>query len=342
MKTLFRYSLLVIAIFVLAACQPAAVTPAPSTSLPTSAATLPATTAPEPTQPAPTVAPTIAPTTGGPITLTDGLDRSVTLSEPAQKIVSMAPSNTEILFAVGAGKQVIGRDDFSNYPEEAKALPSVGGNMGKYNMEQIAALKPDLVLASGLNTPEQVKSLEDLGITVYYLANPTDLNGMYENLRTVAKLTGHAEETETLIASLQKRVDAVTAAIPANGPTPKVYYELDATDPSKPYTSGPGTFVDQLIKLAGGENIGGSLTDAWAAISSEEVIKQNPDIILLGDSAYGVTAESLAQRSGWSTLTAVKEAKIYPFNDDLVSRPTPRLVDGLEAFAKIIHPEAFK
>ena len=122
-----------------------------------------------------------------PITLTDGLGRSVVLKEAAKRIVSLAPSNTEILFAVGAAEQIIGRDEFSDYPEEAKALPSVGGSMGEYSVESIVALKPDLVLAAEINSPELVKQLEDLGLTVYYLKNPKTFEELYVNLEIAAQ-----------------------------------------------------------------------------------------------------------------------------------------------------------
>ena len=295
------------------------------------------------------VQPTSYPAPGQPaagaINLTDGLKRQVSLPGPAQKIVSLAPSNTEILFSLGAGSQVIGRDEFSDYPAEAKSLPSVGGSMGKYNLEAIAALKPDLVLAASINTPDQVKSLTDLGLNVFYLANPVDLNGMYANLQIVAKLTGKDAQTETLIASLKARVDAVAAKLASVTTKPRVYYELDFTNPAKPYTAGPGSFVDNLLSLAGGENIGAGLKGQYAEISAEEIIASNPQVILLGDAAYSnppVTPENVAQRPGWDQLDAVKNKQVFVFDDNLVSRPTARLVDGLETLAKLIHPEAFK
>jgi iron complex transport system substrate-binding protein len=270
---------------------------------------------------------------------TDGLGRTVTLSGPAQRVISLAPSNTEILYAVGAGSQVIGRDEFSDYPAEAKELPSVGGSFGEFNNEAIVSLKPDLVLAAELNPPELVTTLEDLGLTVYYLKNPLDLEGVYENLRIVGGLTGRLEGAETLIGSLQERVEAVTAKTAGISTRPKVYYELDATDPNAPYTAGPGTFIDMLITMAGGQNIGGSLSSPWAQISAEELVVQNPEIILLGDAAYGVTPESVAARAGWEKLDAVTNNQIHPFDDNLASRPGPRLVDALEALVKVLHPE---
>ena len=280
--------------------------------------------------------------TTGPINLTDGLNRTVTLNSPAQRIVSMAPSNTELLYEVGAGAQVVGRDEFSDFPAEAKALPSIGGSMGNYNLEAITALKPDLVLAAEINTPDQVKSLEALGITVYYLKNPKDFASLYQNLQIIGTLTGKTDQAATLVESLQARVKAVQDKLSGSTTQPKVYYELDATDPTKPYTAGPGSYVDMLLTIAGGQNIGAALSSAYAQISSEEVVTQNPDFILLGDAAYGVAIDSIGQRPGWSVINAVKNNQVSAFDDNTVSRPTARLVDALEAIAKLLHPDLFK
>jgi iron complex transport system substrate-binding protein len=285
--------------------------------------------------------PAAAPTTA-PLTFTDGLKRTVSLAAPAARIISLAPSNTEILFVIGASAQVIARDDFSDFPAEAKSLPTIGSSNGKYDLEKIASLKPDLVIASELNTPDQVKALEDLKITVYYLSNPADMQGLYANLVIVGELSGHKAQAETLVASLQQRVKAVQDKVASAASRPTIFYELDATDPAKPYTAGPTTFIDQLIQVAGGQNIAGSLTTPWPQISLEEILVKNPDIILLGDAAYGNSPEQVAQRPGWTGLKAVKEGSIQVFDDNLVSRPGPRLVDGLEILAKLIHPELFK
>jgi iron complex transport system substrate-binding protein len=289
--------------------------------------------------PVPIPAPAAIPPTAAPITLIDGLKREVVLDAPAQKIISLAPSNTELLFAVGAGPQVIGRDDLSDFPAESKALPSVGGSMGKYDMEKLASLNPDLVLASSFNTAEQVKSLEDLKIKVYYLADPTDIQGLYANLLIVGQLAGQKAQADALVASLKGRVQAVESRLASITNRPKVFYEVDATDPAKPWTTGPGTFMDQLIKLAGGENVASGLSSAWAQISLEELLLQNPEVILLGDAAYGATPDQVKQRAGWSQIKAVTDGKLLVFDDNLVSRPGPRLVDGLETLAALIHPE---
>ena len=275
------------------------------------------------------------------LTFTDGLGREVTLNGPAQRVISLAPSNTEILFAIGAGDQVVGRDQLSDYPEAAKNVTDVGSAFEALDTETIVSLTPDLVLAAEINTPEQVKQLEDLGLTVYYLNNPLTLEDMYGNLEIVAQLTGHEDETASLIESLKARVAAVDEKIAPISSRPGVFYELDGTDPAKPFTAGKGTFIKQLIDRAGGYNIASEL-DGYPQISLEQVVAADPAFIILGDARYGVTPESIAQRPGWENLTAVKNGKVLPFNDDLVSRPGPRLVDALEELAKLLRPELFQ
>ena len=277
----------------------------------------------------------------GSVTLTDGLGREVKLAGPAQRVVSLAPSNTEILYAIGAGSQVVGRDTLSDYPEAAKTATDIGSAFEALNTELIVSLKPDLVLAAEINTADQVKALEDLGLTVYYLKNPVTLEELYGNLEIVAQLTGHASDAAKVIDELKARVAAVDEKIATAAEKPTVFYELDATDPAKPYTVGKGTFITLLIERAGGQNIAGDL-DAYPQLSLEQVVAADPDFIILGDSAYGTTPETVATRPGWDGLSAVKNNQVFPFDDNLVSRPGPRLVDGLEALAKLLHPELFK
>jgi iron complex transport system substrate-binding protein len=307
--------------------------------------------------PVPTVAPTETPTNpppvptkttlaqdqGFPLTLEDSLGRTITLDTPAQRIVSLAPSNTEILFAIGAGDQLVGRDAFSDYPPEAAQIADVGGGWGDLNLETIVSLEPDLVLAAELSPPEQVQSLESLGLTVYLLKNPLQLDGLYSNLLTVGQITGHEEQAATLVDSLKQRVTAVENKLTAVETRPLVFYELDSTEPNAPWTAGPGTFIDTLISMAHGENLGNVLQSEWGQISVEELLTKDPDFIILGDYTWGgVTVEDVEARTGWETLKAVKNDHVYTFDDNLVSRPGPRMVDGLEAMAELLHPEAFK
>jgi iron complex transport system substrate-binding protein len=283
------------------------------------------------------------PTSQPPIQVTDGKGNTLTLAAPAQRIISLAPSNTEILFAIGAGSQVVGRDTYSDYPEQAKSVTDIGGGFSDLNTEMILAQKPDLVLATGLTSPEQIKTMEDLKLKVFVLTNPKDFDGLYANLQSIAKLTGHEPEAATLTASLKQRVAALEAKLAGVQKRPLVLYELDGTDPNAPWIPGPGTFVANLIQMAGAENLGNTLKGDWVQVSIEELIARDPQLILIGDSTWGgVTVEDVKARAGWGALSAVKNGQLYPFDDSIVSRPGPRLVDGLETLAKMFHPELFQ
>ncbi len=325
-------------IMVLAACAPvisvATATPLSSTTTIESSVVLGL-------ESSPTAPPTLQPTTAG-ISLKDGLGRVVTLKKPATRIISLAPSNTEILFALGAGGQMIARDSFSDFPAEAKALQDIGGPSFGSNMELITKLQPDLILAAEINSAEQVAEFEKLGLTVFYLSNPPDVANLSANLQIVGKLTGREKEAANLAKSIETRVAELNKKIASTTTRPKVFYEVDGTDPAKPWTTGPGSFMDKMIQQAGGVNAGAGLPIQWAQISQEELIIQNPDLILLGDAKFGTSADLVKQRAGWNAIKAVQTGAVLPFDDDLVSRPGPRLIDGLEALAKAIHPELFQ
>lgn len=278
-----------------------------------------------------------------PLEIIDGLGRTVKFDQPAQKIISIAPSNTEILYALGAGSQIVGRDEFSDYPEEAKQITNVGGGFGALDTETIVSLQPDLVLAAEINSPEQVKALEDLGLNVYLLANPKDLEGLLENVIIIGQVTGNIAEAQELAAELRGRISVVDEMISKVEERPLVFYQLDSSDLNAPWTAGAGTFIDTLINRAGGNNLGSSLSDAYAQISIEQLLVQDPNVILVGDYTWGgVTVEDVISRPGWSEIEAVKEGRVYVFDDNLVSRPGPRMVDGLEEMAMLLHPDLFE
>jgi len=272
----------------------------------------------------------------------DGLGKTISLDSPAMKIVSLAPSNTEILFAIGAGDQIVARDDFSNFPAEALDLPTVGGSWGNLNTEAILALEPDLILANMLYSEETIASLEELGLVVYVVPNPNTFEDLFNNMRNVAELVGKRKEAKEAIVDLEARVAAVVDTLADVEESPVVFYELDATDPNAPYSSGSDTYVDTIITMAGGTNMAAAIGSSWVQISVEETIAQDPDMILLGDSMFGITIESVVARPGWDALTAVQNDQVFPFNDDLVSRSGPRMVDGLEEMAKVFFPGLFE
>ena len=277
-----------------------------------------------------------------PLIITDDLGNTIELQTYPKAIVSISPSTTEILFAIGAGDQVVGRDDFSLYPEAAMKVESIGSLWEGVPTEAILAMEPDLVIAAQIVSEENIQVLLDLGLPVYWQANPTDFDSLYKNLLDVSEITGHTQETMALVAELQNRVETVVTTLADAKDAPSVFYELDATDPSNPWTTGSDTFIDYIITMAGGLNAAAALQGDYAQISAEELIAVNPDIIMLADALYGVTPESVAERPGWDVIIAVQNGSIYPIDPNMMSVPGPRLVDALEETANLIHPELFE
>ncbi|MBU0494514.1 MAG: ABC transporter substrate-binding protein [Chloroflexi bacterium] len=274
------------------------------------------------------------------VTLTDDAGRAVSVVSNPQRIVSLAPSNTEILFALGLGDQVVGVTDFCDYPPEATAKAKVGGITP--NVEQIVTLKPDLVVTIGGDPfpAELITRLEELGLPTLVLA-PKDLDSVYHDIELVGQATGKQAEAKKLVDDMKARAQAVTDKCKNVASRPTVFYELDATDAAKPFTVGPGSWHDTFIQIAGGTNVAANAPSPWVQFSMEELVKSDPALIILGDANRGVTADAVKAREGWGSLKAVQSGAIYPIDDNLISRPGPRVVDGLEALARIIHPELF-
>lgn len=276
------------------------------------------------------------------VTVIDDLDREVTINQPVRSVVSLAPSNTEILCAISLCENLLGVDMYSDYPEVVEELDKVTNFDASINFELILTLAPDLVLVSELTPLDQVDSLVELGLPVYYLANPKSLDDLPDHIMKAGEATGLVDEAAAVAEALEERIAAVDEKLSGITERPLVFYELDATDPLRPWTAGSGTFINDLIYRAGGENIAADLVGAYPQISQEALIIEDPEIIVLGDSNYGVTAEIVAARPGWESLRAVRDGKVIEFDDDLGARPGPRLVDGLEQLAEIFHPELFK
>ncbi|HEU5088158.1 MAG TPA: cobalamin-binding protein [Roseiflexaceae bacterium] len=318
----------------------------PASQAPTQAASSAPTTMPTiaPTQPAePTEAPTEAATPIAAAALNDSAGRPVNLGGVPQRIVSLAPSITELAFALDLGSRMVAVDDFSNYPADAAGLPKIGGSNGAYNYEQIVALKPDVVLAAGITAPDAVSKLEALNVPVVVIGSPdTTFESILSDITLLGAITGAEDKATALTGSMQARLDTLKATLAKATSTPTVFWELDATDPGKPYTVGPGNFVDDIITLAGGKNIFAGADSPYPQVSAEQIVASDPAIIILADANYGTTPEQVAQRSGWETIAAVREQQVFPIDDDLVSRPGPRVIDGIEAVARLIHPELFR
>jgi iron complex transport system substrate-binding protein len=341
-KYLVRLIALSIVLVALTACAPG---PTPTLTPPTAAPTK----LPPSTVPATTAQPTVpVTTTPAAFTITDGANRTVTITGVPQRIVSLAPSTTEIAFALGLGKRVVAVDTLSDYPAEAKNLPNKIG-VFPVNYEQVVSFKPDLVLAAGIQGPDEIKKLEDLKLTVLVVGAPvTTFDSVNSDIALVGKITGTDAQAKTITDAMKQRSEAVKGKIANAQAKPRVYWELDATDPAKPYTPGPGSFINDMITLAGGVNVAAKAKTAYPQFSAEEIIAANPDVIILSDSCSFfvnpgcVPVETIKTRKGWSVIAAIKNDKVFSIDDNLVSRPGPRIADGLEAAAKLIHPELFK
>ena len=285
--------------------------------------------------PEPSATPTVVPAAAFPLTLTDDEGNSVTLEAAPRRIVSLTPATTEILFAIGAGPRVVATTDFDDYPPEVTALPHVASYQG-VDVEKIVSLGADLVVAggNGFNPPDAIAQLRRLGIPVLVVYAPT-VAGVLHDIELVGDAAGAGQASRDLTASMRAGFDQVAAAT-RDVARPRTFYELDAT--KEIYGPARDSFVAEMVSLAGGEPI---TTDdpAVFSISLEKLVAADPEVIVLGDAAYGTTPEIVKARPGWSTMTAVKAGAIRPSNDTLVTRPGPRLVEGLRNLLAAIHPE---
>ncbi len=286
------------------------------------------------------------PVTGGgqgtyPLTITDDAGRVVTIDKEPQRLVSLSASNTELVYAVGLQGKLVGVDEYSDYPAEAKRLEKVGG-FSKPNYEKIVSLAPDLVLATNIHVKAVLPELEKRGLRVVVI-QPPKLDNVVDNLVLLGKIGGNAALANEVADGVRSRIEAVTGK--TNGLPPsqrvRVFFELD---PGL-ITTGPDTFLDDMITKAGGENIARDAKSAWPQLSPEAVVLKDPQVIILSDhgsDAGGVTPEIVKARPGWSTISAVQANRIVELPDrDLTDRPGPRAVEGLEFLARTLHPELF-
>ena len=270
-----------------------------------------------------------------PVSVTDFQGRSVAISKRPERIVSIGPSNTEFLFALGAGDRIVGDDDFSDQPAAAKTKEHVGGV--KVSLEKIVSLKPDLIVTVKFSDGT-IEALSQTAATVLVV----DPQGLADVTRT-ASMLGKAvgADGDGLATDIQDKLDAVKVKTAA-APKLRVFDEEDASDLTKLYTVGPGSFLHDLITLAGGTNVAAAAKTAYPTISAEEVVKADPDVIVLDDAAFGTTVESIAKRPGWAALSAVRNGRVYPLDANLMSRPGPRVAEAAATLARLVHPELFK
>jgi iron complex transport system substrate-binding protein len=300
----------------------------------------PAGAASEPTSPAPSASP--APF---PVTLTDDAGRELAVDAEPMRIVSLAPSNTEIVCALDACDRLVGVTDFDDYPPEVAEVPDVV-IAASVDVELVVAAEPDLVLAAGneLTPTAVIEQLDGLGLPVLVLY-PETLEEVYADIRLIGAALGRGSAAAELVASLEDRVADVVAAV-EGVERPLTLYEVFHAEGTT-YTAGDGSFLASLLELAGATPLVG---DAQGIIDAEALVAADPELILLGTASYdpsltdpAAALETVRGRAGWGDLRAVREGAVVPYLDDITTtRPGPRIVDGLEALARAIHPDRFE
>jgi iron complex transport system substrate-binding protein len=267
------------------------------------------------------------------INITDVLGRRVSLNGIPQRIVSLAPSFTEILFAIGAGPQVVGVTEYCNYPPEAASRTKVGGFSGiTVNVEQIVVLKPELVIVSGDMHERIIALLDGLGIKSFAV-EPSTFAQVYTSIETIGRLTGHESDAARVVADMRAKITRAQARR-GTRERPTVFWEL-TDDPLM--STGGGTFINEAISLAGGKNIFEDLSEQWPMVSSEQVLLRRPAWILAGDDhGASIDPQALARRPGWSALPAVRDKHIALVSADMLYRYGPRLADAVLAIANIL------
>ncbi|WP_312475330.1 ABC transporter substrate-binding protein [Neobacillus sp.] len=276
-----------------------------------------------------------------PVTIKDALGNQVVLEKKPEKIVSLLPSNTEIAYSLGLGKEVVGVSDYDNYPEDVTKKEKIGGQ--DINLEKIISLKPNLVLAhasSAHNSKEGLQQLKDAGIPVLVVNDAQNFEQVYDSISMVGKATGETKKADEIIKGMKDKLAEIIAKTKGIKEKKKVLVEVSPAPDI--YTAGKKTFMDEMLSSIQAENIAND-QEGWIKIDQEAMIKRNPDVII---TTYGYyvknPAEQVLNRKGWETVNAVKNKQVIDVDSDRVTRSGPRVVEGVEDLAKAIYPEIFK
>lgn len=273
-----------------------------------------------------------APAAAFPVTITDDASRSVTIAARPEKIVSLAPANTETLFAIGAGDRVVGVTSYDDYPAEVADITKVGDFSGP-NLEAVAAADPDVVFVTTGVQADVIGKLEELGATVVAI-DPATLEGVYEAIGEVGQVTGNTAEADKLVADMKAKADEIATKV-ASAEKTTAFIEIGQ---NPLFTAGADTLLGDLIVRAGGANV--VAEPGYVSYSAEQLVKANPAVYLATKSS-ATDAATVAKRPGYADLAAVKDGRVVILEDNLVSRPGPRIVEGLEQIAAGLHPDAF-
>ena len=265
----------------------------------------------------------------------DDAGRRMYFAKPPARIVSLAPSITEMLFAMEAGEQLVGVTDFCDYPPEALKKPKVG--YSNPNLESLVALQPDLVVAPhDFLKPDVIVKLEQLKIPVFILADK-NVEGIFVHIQTLGRIVGRPAKADAVAMQLRQQVAAIQQRIQGMAPV-RMLYVLN----SQPLiTVGPGSFIDQLIGMAGGVNVAAKSVTPYPRLSMESVLQEDPEVLVFPvGKAEGISESEQQAWRQWSTMTAVKRGRLHQISADWLNRPGPRIAQGLESLAKILHPDS--
>jgi iron complex transport system substrate-binding protein len=272
----------------------------------------------------------------GSVTVEDGTGHSVTVGEVPSKIISLGAASTEILFEIGAEKQIAAVSDVSNYPEAAKSLPTIGGFDAKtISIEKIVSFNPDLIIIYSGMHDFMIASLEKFGIP-YYVSKDATISDVIDEIRDIAYLTGHKSKGDELSDSYKKIVAELSKSIGSQDSRPKVYWEVY----NNPYMSiGKNSFMTDVVKICGGKNIFDDVEQDYPVVSEETIIASNPDFILLPNDMFP-DVDEVKGRAGWQNISAVKNGNIVIIDADIYTRPGPRIFAALQSMNKILYGKA--
>ncbi|WFA10220.1 cobalamin-binding protein [Tissierella sp. Yu-01] len=268
--------------------------------------------------------------------IVDDFGREVTLQKAPERIISLTPSNTEILYALGLGERIVGVSIFDDYPAEVLEIEKVGDFNGN-NIERIIELEPDLVVIYGEGNEEENFRLDEAGIN-YVAFEPESIEAVIGTIEKIGRLTGKVDEAETLIEEMNDHMNEVLSKIEGVKPR-KVFYEI-WHEPLM--AAGPGSFMDELMTLVGGDNIAKDTEVEYPQFDLEQLIKLNPEVYLTSVDLPEKTVESISARPGYENIDAIINEEVHLLDPNVVSRPGPRIIQALELVAKAIHPEIFK
>lgn len=274
-----------------------------------------------------------------PLKIKDANGEMIEIKQQPQKVVSLLPSNTEILYALGVSDKVVGVSDNDNYPKEVLKKEKIGGI--EFNLEKIISLQPDLVLSHSSvseSAAAGLQQLRDLGIAVVTVPEAENFEETYDGIAEIGVIMNEADKADEIIGNMQEKVKGVQAKVASVTTQRSAYVEI--SDEPEIYTAGEGTFIQEMFDMV---NIKNSATNTgWYQTSSEAIIKENPDTILIMYDYDPNIVEKVKKRTGFQTITAVKNDRVVQISEDEISRTGPRLADGLENLAQAVYPEVFK